>query len=109
MPRIAFRLLLALSLALPAAGCGPRAPMTDSEFLGFCSQGGGRRGGCDAVALCGEYLDAVGKPLPDREACMAGCEEVRKRHDASRPGSSCAGVYKSGADWCQRYCRTLFP
>jgi len=108
MPRIVTRLALTLSLALLAA-CGTRPPMTDSEFLGYCHQGGGKKTNCDAVALCGEYLDAVGKPQPDLDACMAGCESVRKRHESARPVSGCSGAFRSGADWCQRYCRTLFP
>ena len=90
------------------AGCGPRQTLTDSEFLAFCHTGGGRKGACDTVGLCREYLATVGQPQKSLEACLQGCEDVRRTLRGGQ-WAGCAGAAASGNDWCQRYCRTLFP
>lgn len=108
MNRSAFlTVLLLTSTLLP--GCFQRAPMTESEFLGFCHSASNRRGFCDSVGLCGEYMSTVGTPQKDLATCLQGCADVRKHQiDQNRTGS-CSGVIASGNDWCQRYCRTLYP
>lgn len=104
--------LLALAATLLAAllgGCAQRAPMTESEFLGFCHSASNRRGFCDSVGVCARYLNTVGKPQKDLPTCLEGCLDVRKQLvDDNRTGG-CSGVIASGNDWCQRYCRTLYP
>jgi len=92
---------------LAAASCISRQPMTESEFIGFCSTTN-RRGACDSLGLCQEYLRTVGQPQKSLEACLAGCDTVQK--DLNRADSiRCGGTIRAGNDWCQRYCRTLYP
>jgi len=102
------RLALVFTVLL-FCGCAARGPMTDSEFLGYCHSADNRRGGCDSVALCDSYLHVVGAPQTDLQPCMAGCEEVRLKLAAANRSSACAGVLRNANDWCNRYCRTLFP
>lgn len=98
-----------LAALIVLGACVERGPMTDSEFMGFCSSSDGRRGGCDSLGLCDEYLAAVGKPQPSLQACLDGCAEVRQKLTARNRQGRCQATVKAGADWCQRYCRTLYP
>lgn len=109
MGRYAVRAGVALAAVVVLWGCGLRGPMTDSEFMGFCSATNARHGGCDSLGLCDEYLAAVGKPQPDLQACLSGCEDVRAKLSARNRQGRCQATVKAGADWCQRYCRTLYP
>lgn len=108
MNRTALLLALLLSCFL-LDGCIQRAPMTESEFLGFCHSASNRRGFCDSVGVCSQYMDAVGKPQKDLATCLKGCTDVRKRLIDQNHTGGCSGVIASGNDWCQRYCRTLYP
>ncbi len=103
--------VLALSLALPLllSGCGSKRSMTDSEFLGFCHSAEGRKGACDSVGLCDAYLKSVGRPQTGLKSCLDGCVDVQRQLNAQMGSQGCAGALKSGNDWCQRYCRNLFP
>lgn len=102
------KLLAIVFAVLLLSGCGARGPMTDSEFLGFCGSAD-RRGGCDSVALCDAYLHVVGAPQSGLQPCMEGCEDVRRKLVAANRNGACAGTLRNANDWCNRYCRTLFP
>lgn len=105
-PVLIFALLLSCALL---DGCIQRAAMTESEFLGFCHSASNRHGSCDSVGLCAEYMRTVGRPQKDLPTCLKECLDVRKDLiDKNRTGG-CSGVIASGNDWCQRYCRTLYP
>ena len=95
--------------ALLLCGCAARGPMTDSEFLGFCGSANSRRGGCDSIALCDAYLHVVGAPQAGLQPCLEGCEEVRRKLAQANRNGACAGSLRNANDWCNRYCRTLFP
>jgi hypothetical protein len=95
--------------ALVLGGCAGRGPMTDSEFLGFCHSADKRRAGCDSVAMCDTYLQAVGRPQAGLKPCIEACAEVRDRLREAHTLGGCANMASAGNDWCQRYCRTLYP
>ena len=99
--------LCALLLAV-ALGCAPRAPMTDSEFLGFCHSAGGRGGASDSVGLCNAYLHAVGRPIKSYAECQQGCADVKRTLGVNRD-AQCAATVGAANAWCERYCRTLYP
>jgi len=100
---------IAFATVVFLCGCQARGPMTDREFMAFCSGGDGRRGGCDSLGLCDEYLREVGRPQKSLQGCLDGCADVQKQLAARNRTGRCQATIKAGNDWCQRYCRTLYP
>lgn len=107
--QLAVKIVGLVLVALVLGGCAARGPMTDSEFLGFCHSADKRRAGCDSVAMCDTYLQVVGKPQAGLKPCLDGCAQVRDQLRAAHTLGGCAGAAAAGNDWCQRYCRTLYP
>lgn len=102
-------LFIAFATVVFLCGCQPRGPMTDKEFMGFCAGADGRRGNCDSLGLCDEYLKAVGTPQKGLQECLQGCSDVEKQLASRNRAGRCQATIKAGHDWCQRYCRTLYP
>ena len=99
-----------LPLALAAGSCGPVKPMTESEFTGFCYQySGSPPQGCVAIDTCDEYTTVMATQHASLQACLDDCSGVYAGQMKRRGLSGCLGAPENARDWCQRYCRTVYP
>lgn len=107
--RMYFLPLLAC-LMVSSVGCGPRPAMTESEFKGFCYQSGGFRGGdCDNISVCDTYTSVIGVQQKSLQQCLQGCIDVNRKNIYQMLSNQCTNVSQAGMDYCQRYCRSVYP
>lgn len=100
------------SLLLLSGGCGPRKPMTESEFRGFCYQygeGSNGKASCDTIAVCTPYTAVMNTRQESLKACLAECQRIYAPQSMTYVLTECQGPAQFARDWCQRYCRTAYP
>ena len=98
------------ALLLLSGGCGPTAPLTVSEFKGFCYQiGEGRSASCDTIPLCDAYTQLMNTAQPSQKKCLAECDAVYNTQAMAYALTDCQGPAHSARDWCLRYCQSNYP
>ena len=103
--------LAALGLALISLTACTPAPLTDSEFRGFCyTAGGGRNTSCDSISLCNIYDSQVlAMHFASRQACNAACQATANDLSGPNQFNGCMPIVVAGSNWCNRYCTTNYP
>ena len=104
-------LLAALGLALVGLAACASAPVTDTEFRGFCyTSEGGRNISCDTISLCNEYDSQVlSMRFASQEACNAACQATANALSGPNLINGCMPTVAAGHSWCNRYCNTNYP
>ena len=106
---IFFRSSLVALFLVAIFGCAPKAPMTAAEFSGNCRQfAEGEERSCDTVVICNSYLTAINMHHRSQQACLSACKDTDAPLRRAAPGG-CLGAYDYANDWCQRYCRSVYP
>jgi hypothetical protein len=91
-------------------GCGPVKPMTEADFKGFCYQyGQGKSGDCDTIEVCDPYSVVMNTPQPSLQKCLDECAAIHGPQVWKYVDTGCSGPADAARDWCQRYCRTVYP
>jgi len=86
-----------------------RAPMTDSEFRGFCYSAYGRKTSCDTIALCNEFESILSQRYTERKACLDDCARLYDKLYVASFDERCLNSLGQANRLCSQYCGSNFP